>query len=136
MNLIPIESVLDINDPRIVWADLGPHYKGYQISNTGIIRSMKFYKKHPFGTLVSKDNRYNTVTISNSLNQSERVNIENLIHIGEELFKKGIYCGTRVVYTRSRNPQITSQSKIMQKRRIASKEILSQPSGFHFKTLD
>ena len=44
MKVIPIETVVDINDKSIRWADLYP-YNGYQISITGLIRSMKFYKK-------------------------------------------------------------------------------------------
>lgn len=128
MNVTPIESVLDIYDNRILWADLGPHFKGYQISNTGIIRSMKFYKRYPYGTLVSITN--STVRLSNSLNQIEQVSMNDLCN-NKYIFNIPTY------YTdpSSRNPIITSKSKIMTNK-IKNRDLLKQPSGFHFKVID
>ena len=45
MKVTPIETIIDINDPNIVWADLSFYnFNGYQLSNTKLLRSMKFYK--------------------------------------------------------------------------------------------
>ena len=128
-NVIPIESVIDVSNPGIVWSDLGPHYKGYQISNYGHIRSMKFFKKHPLGILIKPDKK-GMVRLSNSLNQVEQVNVKDLFNSA-----KNFIIPTFSTYTRSRNPIITSKSKIMEEKRNNT-DFLHQPSGFHFKTID
>ena len=129
MKAIPIESVLDIYDPRILWADIGHDYKGYQISNTGLIRSMKFYKKYPFGILLTPD-KNGIYKLSNSLNQIELINRNDLLNC-KYIFNIPTYYSD----CNSRNPLVTSQSKIIKKNK-EMKEKLQQPSGFHFKTID
>lgn len=128
MKVIPIETVVDINDINIRWANLSP-YNGYQISTTGFIRSMKFYKKYPYGILI-EPNKNGIVKLSNSLNQVEHVDIN-------EIIKSTKYFDIPTYYTdtNSRNPLITSQSNII-KKKIECKKELSKPSGFHFKTID
>ena len=126
----PIESVINIYDTSIVWADLGPDYKGYQISNTGLVRSMKFFKKYPFGILLEPDN--GKLKISNSLNQVEQIDV---MKIYNSLSKSSFNIPTNTTYTRSRNPLITSKSKIMKDKKKYN-DILKQPSGFHFTTID
>jgi len=127
-NIVPIENAIDIYNPNILWADLSPQYPGYQLSNTGIIRSMKFYKKYPFGILLEAGN--NIYKLSNSLNQVEQVNINDLIKIRREYT-----ISTICTNPYSRNPLITSQSDRMKKKIDMQKE-LQKPSGFHFKTID
>ena len=129
-NKIPIESVVNIYDPNIVWAELGPDYNGYQISNIGLVRSMKFFKKYPYGILLEPTN--GTLKISNSLNQTVQVDI---IKIFGSMKSTDFIVPTCSTYTRSRNPFITSQSKRMQDK-IKSRDILKRPSGFHFTTID
>lgn len=46
-----VEDVLGVYNDR-VWYYI-PHYNGYEISNDGYIRSMKHYRKYPFGILIS-----------------------------------------------------------------------------------
>ena len=48
---IPIESVLDINDQNIWWYYI-PGFNGYELSSNGLVRSMKHFKKYPFGILI------------------------------------------------------------------------------------
>ena len=128
MKVIPIESVVDINDMNIKWAELSP-YNGYQISTTGLIRSMKFYKKYPYGILIEPDKNGN-IKISNSLNQVEQVNVNDEFRKAREW--RYNTCDT---YTRSRNPIITSKSDYI-KDKLKYKSELQKPSGFHFKTID
>lgn len=128
MKVIPIETVVDINDKSIRWADLYP-YNGYQISITGLIRSMKFYKKYPYGILIEPDKNGN-IKISNSLNQVEQVNVNDEFRKAREW--RYNTCDT---YIYSRNPLITSQSDHMKNKANYKKE-LQKPSGFHFKTID
>lgn len=50
-NFAPIQNYIDPNNSSILWYYI-PGFNGYEISNTGIIRSMKHYKKYPFGMLI------------------------------------------------------------------------------------
>lgn len=75
-----VEEVLNINDNRL-WYYI-PNYNGYEISNDNYIRSMKHYKKYPYGLLI-QPKKNNKGEISNpsdpiytlSNNQNERVDI-------------------------------------------------------------
>ena len=132
VNKIPIETVVNINDYSILWADLGPRYNGYQISNlTGLVRSMKFYKKYPFGILIKPDDK-GMIKLSNSLNQVETIDVKNLFR---SIPKKDFIIPTNSTYTRSRNPFITSKSQYFKDKRKNTDE-LKKPSGFHFTTID
>jgi len=127
---IPIERIVNLYDTSIMWADLGPHYNGYQISNTKLIRSLKFFKKYPYGTLIEPDSK-GRVYLSNSRNQSEQVSVDELFNSKKQ---KDFNIPTYSVYTRSRNPLITSESDLM-KKKANYDEILKRPSGFHFKII-
>ena len=48
---IPVESVLNPYDPSILWYPI-PGYNGYEISNTGYLRSQKHYHRYPCGILI------------------------------------------------------------------------------------
>ena len=45
-----VEDVLNVNDNRL-WYYI-PSFRGYEISNDGYVRSMKNFKKFPFGILI------------------------------------------------------------------------------------
>ena len=49
-SFIAIEDVLNIYDDR-VWYYI-PGFNGYELSNDGIVRSMKHYRVYPFGILI------------------------------------------------------------------------------------
>ena len=129
--VIPIESVINIYDPNIVWADLSPNYNGYQISNTGLVRSMKFFKKYPYGVLLEPNDK-GILEISNSLNERCTIDVNATLQCTPRNY---FIIPTNSIYTRSRNPLITSQSKVM-KDKLKYRDILKQPSGFHFTTID
>lgn len=76
-----VEDVLGISADRY-WMFL-PGFNGYEISNDGYIRSMKHYRKYPFGLLIQpkKDKNGNIIcpedpTYELSTNQNERVAIK------------------------------------------------------------
>ena len=48
---IPVQNFINPYDQNIWWYYI-PGFNGYEISNTGIVRSMKHYKKYPFGILI------------------------------------------------------------------------------------
>lgn len=48
---IPVENYIDPLSQSILWYYI-PGFNGYEISNTGIIRSMKHFKKYPYGMLI------------------------------------------------------------------------------------
>lgn len=71
---IPIESVIDVNDPNVWWFYI-PGFNGYEISNTGLVRSMKHFKKYPYGILIKTRNKIREQDPSFELsdNNNERV---------------------------------------------------------------
>jgi len=75
---IPIETVLSFYDDRYFYYI--PGFNGYEVSNDGIVRSMKHYKKYPFGILIKpRKNKKGIVdqdpVYELSNNQNERVSI-------------------------------------------------------------
>lgn len=48
---IPVERYINPLSQDILWYYI-PGFNGYEISNTGIVRSMKHYKKYPYGILI------------------------------------------------------------------------------------
>lgn len=50
--LIPIQNILNIYDYSRQWMFI-PGFNGYEISNDCYIRSMKHYRKYPFGVLIN-----------------------------------------------------------------------------------
>ena len=60
-----VEDYIDINDTSIKWYDI-PGYNGYQVSTTGHVRSLKHFKKYPFGILIKHRNGIYTLTNSNN----------------------------------------------------------------------
>lgn len=49
--LIRVENYINPMSQDIWWYYI-PGFNGYEISNTGIVRSMKHYKKYPYGILI------------------------------------------------------------------------------------
>lgn len=47
----PVERYIDPRNTNILWYYI-PGFNGYEISNTGIVRSMKHHRKYPFGILI------------------------------------------------------------------------------------
>lgn len=48
---LPVDEILGFDDSRL-WYHLTEYYNGYEISNDGIVRSMKHYRKYPYGIIV------------------------------------------------------------------------------------
>ena len=74
--MLRIEDVFDVNDTSRLWYDI-PGYNGYQLSNDNYVRSMKHYKKYPFGILLKcgSNGRYQ---LSNSQNKRVEVSLEEI----------------------------------------------------------
>ena len=77
----PVETVLNVEDDRL-WFYI-PGFNGYEVSNDGFIRSMKHYRRYPFGLLIQpkKDRAGNIIspedpTYELSTNNNERVAIK------------------------------------------------------------
>lgn len=84
-----VEEVLDVNADRY-WYYI-PGFNGYEISNDGYIRSMKHYKKYPFGLLIQpKKNRDGIIhpedpiyELSNNNNERTSVNFSKIRNLAE-----------------------------------------------------
>lgn len=77
----PVESVLDPNDPNRLWYYIDG-FNGYEISNDGYLRSMKHYRRYPFGILlVPKKN--NMAEIDPTFELSDNHNVRQVMHRSE-----------------------------------------------------
>lgn len=102
-----VEKYINPYDYNILWANLDPEYRGYQLSTTGHIRSLKFKDRYPFGTLVLPD-KQGRFKLSNSVNKRILVPYSILADIAN---KNGFHYTTNMVPKwSSRNPICTSES--------------------------
>ena len=85
-----VEDELNIYDDRF-WYYI-PSFNGYEISNDGYVRSMKHYKKYPFGLLIQpkKDRNGNIINpedpiyeLSTNYNERVSVNRSYLKHLAD-----------------------------------------------------
>lgn len=80
-NFAPVQNYINIYDSNILWYYI-PGFNGYEISSTGIVRSMKHFRKYPYGMIIRpkeiKDpielfvNNYPELTYVLSDNNNER----------------------------------------------------------------
>ena len=115
--MTPIQELESLfNNPNILWGDLSPQFRGYQLSNNGAVRSFKFYKKNPYGTLVVPKKLYPRIySLSNENNQKVDVTLNEL----DEIVKKngGYRIHTnQTIISRPRNPIMSSKSEYIERR--------------------
>ena len=110
-----VEDILDIESDRL-WYYI-PGFRGYEISDDGYIRSMKHYKKYPFGILIqpkkNKDGQIicpddPTYELSDNNNERVLVNFSHLKYLSETTKNKigGYPKRTCITNTGSRNQRI------------------------------
>ena len=109
-----IEDVLDIYDQNRLWYNI-PSYNGYQLSNDNIVRSMKHYKKYPYGILLSPSKQVNGINyfqLTNSQNKRVTVSLTELKELvaGDE-YSKAYPSKTTDLYQASRNQKCTIYNK-------------------------
>lgn len=116
MNLMrkKVESIINVYDQRVTWAMLAPDYKGYELSNTGLVRSLKFPNKYAFGYIVEPD-KNGLYELSNSLNKRVSVSMEDLINVVKKN-NIGYNIPTCYINKNSRNPILSSKSDYMKNR--------------------
>ena len=85
-----VEDVLNLSDDRY-WFYI-PGYNGYEVSNDKYIRSMKHYKKYPFGILIQpkKDKKGQIIhpndpiyELSNNQNERVSIHLSEIIHLSK-----------------------------------------------------
>ena len=117
-NKVAIENVVPIYDPAIKGCDLGKQYKGYEISNTGILRSMKFFKAYPFGILINPD-RNGMYELSDYCNRRVKLTMGDIMNLC-----KGRPYNIETSYTcmhSSRNNIIGSKSEYLTRKSAPNK---------------
>lgn len=84
---IPIEDVLNIFDENRLWYYI-PSFNGYEVSNDGYLRSMKHYRKYPYGIIIQpvdrdsyKDSCDPLYEISDDNNKRQRIRMSQLVHL-------------------------------------------------------
>lgn len=78
----PLETILNVYDENRVWYYL-PGFNGYEISNDYIIRSMKHFKKYPYGLLIKpkKDGLDPIYELSDNQNERIQLPISEIMNI-------------------------------------------------------
>lgn len=86
-NFTPIEDVLDVFDTNRLWYYI-PGFRGYEISNDNIIRSMKHYRAYPYGILIKpvKSEPYGSscdplYELSDDNNKRQRIRLSQLAYL-------------------------------------------------------
>lgn len=82
---IPVESVININDPSYVWYPI-KGFPGYEICENNYhvyIRSLKSSVAYPYGTLL-RWSIYNRFTLTNSNNQRVNIKAEDLMYLEDK----------------------------------------------------
>lgn len=80
-----VEDVLNLYDDRF-WYYL-PGFNGYEMSNDGFIRSMKHYKKYPFGMLIQPKKGCRGVISEDTLYEISNNKNEKIIISSAELYR-------------------------------------------------
>lgn len=101
-----VEDFIDINDMSRKWYAI-PGYNGYELSTDGIVRSMKLFRKYPYGILIKPD-KSGKYTISNSNNQRTTLSIPEMLQlINSDEYSKAYPRYTTDLYHNSRNQSCT-----------------------------
>jgi len=81
---VSVENVFDIyNDDQIWYRIKG--FRGYEISNKGVIRSLKHFKKYPYGILIQPVNEKKDIfVLSDNNNVRKRLNRNEIYKLRDE----------------------------------------------------
>lgn len=81
---VAVENVFDIyNDDQIWYRIKG--FRGYEISNKGVIRSLKHFKKYPYGIIIQPVNvKKDIFVLSDNNNVRKRMNRVEIYKLRDE----------------------------------------------------
>lgn len=119
----PVETIIDPYDVNIVWYYI-PGFNGYEISNTNIVRSMKHFKKYPFGILihpVSGTGDNTTFEITNDNNERVRITVGELSSLAHN--NKNVVSGY---------PRRTYISDNHSRNKVINKHISNPGANYHY----
>ena len=74
---VPIESVFDINTDPQIWNPI-VGFRGYEVSNKGNVRSLKFYKEYPYGVLLSPCKNDGKYILSDNHNVRRKLSLQEI----------------------------------------------------------
>lgn len=97
-----VEDFININDKSIKWYNI-PGYNGYQVSTNGFVRSLKHFRKYPFGIIIK--HRNGLFTLTNSNNKRTTVSYKEILKLVENnKYSMSYPYDTNTVSYGSRNP--------------------------------
>lgn len=87
-NFTPIENIMNIFDPSILWLKIDG-FTGYEVSTTGYIRSMKHYRKYPYGILIKplepyKNSNDPIYELSDDNNKRQRIRYSQIAELANK----------------------------------------------------
>lgn len=124
---VGVEQVLNINDNRL-WYYI-PGFNGYEISNDNFIRSMKHFKKYPYGILIraKRDINGNIIhpenpiyELSNNNNKRISLHLSDIINLAQtnQQIVQGYPRRTYQTDISSRNQRCTIQRDIVNNKEV------------------
>lgn len=136
----PIETVVNVNDPNLWWFKI-PGFNGYEISNTGLVRSMKHFKKYPYGLLIKPRERKTNPNPDPSYELSDNNNVRQVVRLSQlqHLARTNPYnqtpCHTDITNIGSRNMRcfIKKELKVQpldNTRRFPKFTVIEEPDPF------
>jgi hypothetical protein len=110
----PVEAYINQYDSSVLWNYI-PTFNGYEISNNGYVRSMKHFRKYPFGMLIHPVIPGNdpTYELTNDNNERVRMKFSELLSLSQN--NKYVIAGyprkTCISDNHSRNKVISKKPK-------------------------
>lgn len=114
---IPVEDVLNIFDENRLWYYI-PSFNGYEVSNDGYLRSMKHYKKYPYGIIIRSIDRDSykgscdpLYEISDDDNNRHRIRMSQLVYLAatNQFSVRGYPRHTIITSDSSRNKYVKNE---------------------------
>lgn len=117
---VAVESVFDLNTDSQMWYNI-PGYNGYEISDQGYVRSMKNFRKYPYGMLIRPKVTKHGDTyfeLSDDFNRRQRLSVEEIWDLAmKNPYKNNSYPrSTWVTDNQSRNPLAFSYKRMEPKK--------------------
>ncbi len=71
---VPVDAVMNVYTDGRLWANI-PGFNGYQLSDDYVVRSYKYKKTYPFGTIVTPKKQYDNKPLDNVFELTDNDNM-------------------------------------------------------------
>lgn len=99
---VPVENVFNIFTDIQEWNPI-KGFNGYEVSNLGYVRSLKKFKKHPYGVLINpiETKRKVIYVLTDNNNMRRRLTIEEIIALKDDKYTSSTINPINAVFSRN-----------------------------------